>query len=60
MAHTLKCQDHIACSFAWKVVCVDNRFSKKVVLTAERMLFTDLLKQFLKSMIIAKNDKIAF
>ena len=29
---TEKYQDHIPCSFAYKVVCVDNRFSKKVVL----------------------------
>ena len=27
-----KCQDHIPCSFAYNVVCIDNRFSKKVVL----------------------------
>ena len=27
-----KCQDHISCSFAYKVVCVDNKFSKMVVL----------------------------
>ena len=25
-------QDHTPCSFAYKVVCVDNKFSKKVVL----------------------------
>ena len=24
-------QDHIPCSFAYKVICVDNKFSKKVV-----------------------------
>ena len=27
-----KYQDHIPCSFIYKVVCVDNRFSKKIVL----------------------------
>ena len=27
-----KYQDHIPCSFAYKVVCVDNKFSKKIVL----------------------------
>ena len=25
-------EDHIPCSFAYKVVCIDNKFSKKVVL----------------------------
>ena len=31
-SYTEKYQDHIPCSFACKVVCVDNEFSKKVVL----------------------------
>ena len=31
-SYTEKYQDHIPCSFAYKVVCIDNRFSKKVVL----------------------------
>ena len=31
-SYTEKYQDDIPCSFAYKVVCVDNKFSKKVVL----------------------------
>ena len=31
-SHTEKYQDHIPCSFAYKLVCVDNTFSKPVVL----------------------------
>ena len=31
-SYTRKCQDHISCSFAYKVVCVDNKFSKDVML----------------------------
>ena len=31
-SYTEKCQDHIPYSFAYKVACVDNKFSKKVVL----------------------------
>ena len=31
-SYTEKYQDHIPCSFAYKVVCVDNKFSKDVVL----------------------------
>ena len=27
-----KYQDHLPCSFAYKVVCIDNKFSKDVVL----------------------------
>ena len=31
-SYTRKCHDHIPCSFAYKVVCIDNKFSKNVVL----------------------------
>ena len=31
-SYTEKYQDHVPCSFAYKVVCVDNIFSKKDVL----------------------------
>ena len=31
-SYTSKYQDHIPCSFAYKVNCVDNKFSKDVVL----------------------------
>ena len=31
-SYTRKYQDHIPCSFAYKVVCIDNKLSKKVVL----------------------------
>ena len=29
-SYTKKYQDHVPCSFAYKVVCVDNRFSKEI------------------------------
>ena len=32
VSHTEKYQNHIPCSFAHKVVCVDNKFSKDVVM----------------------------
>ena len=31
-SYTEKYQSHIPCSFAYKVVCIDNKFSKPVVL----------------------------
>ena len=31
-SYTKKYQDHIPCSFVYKVVCVDNKFSKDVIL----------------------------
>ena len=30
-SYTKKYQDHIPCSFAYKVVCIDDRFSKPIV-----------------------------
>ena len=32
ISYTRKYQEHVPCSFAYKVVCVDNKFSKKIVL----------------------------
>ena len=31
-SYTSKYQDHIPCSFTYKVICVDNKFSKDAVL----------------------------
>ena len=60
-SYTEKYQTHIPCSFAYQVACVDNKFNKRVVFYRGKMLVTDLLKQFLKSMIIVKkNDKKTF
>ena len=35
-SYTRKYQNHIPWSFAYKVVCVDNKFSKKIVLYREK------------------------
>ena len=35
-SYTEKYQDHVPCSFAYKVVCVDNNFSKDVVMYKEK------------------------
>ena len=47
-----KYQDHIPCSFAYKFVCADDKFSKQIVFYSGenvKMLLIDLLKKFLKS-----------
>ena len=36
ISYTRKYQDHNRCSFAYKVECVDNKYSKKIVLYRER------------------------
>ena len=49
-------KSHIACIIAYEVVCTDNKFSKKFVLYREKMLFTNLLKPFLVS-IVMESDR---
>ena len=51
-SYTRKYQNHVPCSFAYKVVCVDNKFRIKIFCTEEKMLFVNLLNQFLMSAII--------
>ena len=46
-SYTIKYQDHIPCSFAYKVVCVNNNFSKKVVLYRGK----DAVCKFIKSIL---------
>ena len=53
-SYTEKYQDHIPCSFAYKVVCGDNKFSAKVVLYRGKNAVIGSLYQFLMSMIIVK------
>ena len=35
-SYTVKYQKHIPCSFAYKAVCIDDRFSKPFVLCREK------------------------
>ena len=52
---TKKYQDRIPCSFAYKVVCVDDRFTKPIVVyRSKNAAYENLLKQFVKSINIAK------
>ena len=45
--YTRKYQDHVPCSFTYKVVCVDNKFSKKNNLYREK----DDVNKFIKSIL---------
>ena len=42
-----KYQDHIPCSFAYKVVCIDNKFCKKVVLYRGKNAVYKIIKSIL-------------
>ena len=43
-SYTSKYQDHIPCSFAYKLVCVDDKYSKDVLLYRGKMQFINLFK----------------
>ena len=45
-----KYQDHVPRSFAYKIVCANDGFSKPIIFTEVKILLINLLKQFLKSM----------
>ena len=55
-SYTKKCQDHVPCSFACKVVCIDDKFSSQLLFLEAKMLLISLLKQFLRSMSTAKKQ----
>ena len=53
-SYTKKYHNHIPCSYAYKIVCIDDRFSKSIVVYRVKMLLMNLLEQFLKSISIVK------
>ena len=60
-SYTEKYQDHICCSFAYKVVCVDSIFSKKVFLYRGRNAVCKFIKAIIKEYdYCKKNDGKAF
>ena len=48
ISYTRKYQDHVPCSFAYKVVCTDNKYSKDVVLYRRKDTVVKSIKSFLK------------
>ena len=47
-SYTEKYQDHIPCCFAYKVVCINNKFSKKVVLYRGKNAISRFIEAILK------------
>ena len=45
-SYTVKYQDHIPCSFAYKVVCGDNRLTKPTIIYRGEKRFHDLLSMY--------------
>ena len=46
--YSKKYHNHISCSFAYKVVCVDDRFSKPIVVFRSENATYELIKTILK------------
>ena len=47
-SYTRKYQDHIPCSFAYKVVCIENKFSKRAALYTRRNAVYRFIEAILK------------
>ena len=47
VSYTRKYQDHILCSFAYKLACIDNKFSKKIVLYRGKNVANVFIKSIL-------------
>ena len=47
-SYTKKYQDHIHCSFAYKVVCIDDRFTKPIVVYRGENAAYEFIKAILK------------
>ena len=41
-SYTEKYQSHIPCSFAYKAVCVDNKFSKDIVIYKNKRFYLQI------------------
>ena len=55
-SHTKKYQDPIPCSLGLKVVCVDDRFTKPIVVYSGENALRNLSKQFLRITSTAKKQ----
>ena len=51
-SYTARYQDHIPCSFVYKLVCVDDKYIKSIVLYRAKMQFINLFRVFLRSIVI--------
>ena len=59
-SYTKKYQDHIPSSFAYKLVCVDNKFSKDVVLYRGKNAVLKFIQCIFKDYFVCFKDKHRF
>ena len=48
LTHTKKNQDHVPCSFAYKVVCIDDTFTKPIAVSRGQNAAYQFIKAILK------------
>ena len=53
-SYTKKYHDHIPCSFAYKVVCLDNKFSNPAILYRGKNAVNRFIEAILEEMIFTK------
>ena len=53
-SYSTKYQDHIPCGFAYKLVCVDDKFTKPIVVFRAENAAYKFIEKFLKSLNIVK------
>ena len=53
-SYTKKYHEHVRCSYAYNVVCIDDRFSKSNIIYRGKNALMNLLKQSLKNINIAE------
>ena len=49
-----KYHEHVPCSYAYKVVCIDDRFSKSTIIYSGKNAAYELIKQSLENINIAE------
>ena len=54
-SYSKKYQDHVPCSFAYKLVCVDDKFSKSIVVFRGENAAYEFIKAILKEYQYCKN-----
>ena len=47
-SYSKKCQDHISCSFSYKLLCVDKEFNKRIVVYRGENAAYEFIKAILK------------
>ena len=54
-SYSKKYHDHVPCSYAYKIVCIDDKFSKPIVIYRGENAAYEFIKVILKELSIVKN-----